>query len=76
MHHSGLHAHLARGQTWRRVRIEEGAQVGIGAVVLPGRKVGSRALVGAGAVVVKDIPADVVAVGIPARVAGKREQFD
>lgn len=54
------------------VWVGEGAHVGIGAAILPGRKVGCRALVGAGAVVVEDIPPEVVAMGVPARVTRKR----
>lgn len=48
-----------------------GAWLGLGAVVLPGVKVGARSVVGAGAAVVKDLPEDVVAVGVPARVTQK-----
>jgi maltose O-acetyltransferase len=52
-----------------------GAQtlVGSGARVLPGVRVGSRVVVGAGAVVVRDVPDDTVVTGVPAhavRVAG------
>ncbi|GGZ92193.1 hypothetical protein GCM10010389_33490 [Streptomyces echinoruber] len=39
-----------------------------GAVVLPGVTVGDDSVIGAGAVVTKDVPAGVVAVGNPARV--------
>jgi maltose O-acetyltransferase len=42
--------------------------VGIGAVVLPRIKIGSNAIIGAGAVVTKDVPDNAVAVGNPARV--------
>jgi sugar O-acyltransferase (sialic acid O-acetyltransferase NeuD family) len=41
--------------------------VGIGAVVIPGIAVGARTIIGAGAAVVSDLPAGVVAVGVPAR---------
>jgi serine acetyltransferase len=49
------------------VRIEEGAFLGIGAVVLMGVTVGARAYVGAGAVVTEDVPARTLVVGNPAR---------
>lgn len=43
------------------------SQLGIGATMLPGTRVGERTIVGAGGVVVRDIPAGVIAVGVPAR---------
>ena len=50
-----------------QVVVEDGADIGAGAVLLPGVRVGVRAQVGAGAVVIKDVaPGDVVA-GVPAR---------
>ena len=51
-----------RGPTIRR-----GARVGGGAVLLPGIEVGEEAFVGAGAVVLTDVPARAVVVGNPAR---------
>ena len=53
---------LRRGPTIRR-----GARVGGGAVLLPGIEIGEEAFVGAGAVVLRDIPARAVVVGNPAR---------
>jgi acetyltransferase-like isoleucine patch superfamily enzyme len=54
---------LRRGPTIRR-----GARVGGGAVLCPGIEIGEEAYVGAGAVVVNDVPPRVVVVGNPARV--------
>ena len=54
---------LMRGPTIRR-----GARVGGGAILCPGVEVGEEAFVGAGAVVVRDVPPRVVVVGNPARV--------
>lgn len=54
--------------TLRETIIRRGASIGAGAVILPGVTIGERALVGAGAVVTKDVPADAVVVGNPARV--------
>jgi acetyltransferase-like isoleucine patch superfamily enzyme len=54
---------LRRGPTIRR-----GARVGAGAVLCPAVEIGEEAFVGAGAVVVEDVPPRVVVVGNPARV--------
>lgn len=50
------------------VRIERNAWIGAGAVILPGVTVGENSVVGAGSVVTKDVPANVVAAGVPCRV--------
>ncbi len=42
--------------------------VGAGAIVCPGVRIGDRSVIGAGSVVTRDIPSDVVAVGNPCRV--------
>ena len=47
--------------------IRRGAQIGVNATLRPGVEVGAGALVGAGAVVVDDVPAGAVVVGNPAR---------
>lgn len=43
------------------------ALIGIGAIILPGRRVGERAVVGAGAVVTADVAAAAIVAGVPAR---------
>lgn len=48
------------------VVLEDEVNVGTGASVIQGRRVGARTVLGAGAAVVKDLPPDVVAVGVPA----------
>jgi len=48
-------------------RIRRGARIGGGAVLLPGIEIGAEAFVGAGAVVLEDVPACAVVVGNPAR---------
>ncbi len=50
--------------------VEKGASIGGGAVILPGRTVGSRAMVGAGAVVTRDVPPNAIVAGNPARIIG------
>jgi maltose O-acetyltransferase len=49
------------------IEIGDDVWIGGGAVVLPGITIGDRAVIGAGSVVVKDVLADVVAVGNPCR---------
>jgi acetyltransferase-like isoleucine patch superfamily enzyme len=53
---------LRKGPTIRR-----GARIGGGAILLPGIEIGEEAFVGAGAVVLDDVPARAVVVGNPAR---------
>jgi acetyltransferase-like isoleucine patch superfamily enzyme len=48
--------------------VRKGAKIGANATLLPGVTVGENAIVGAGAVVVHDVPAGAVVVGNPARV--------
>jgi acetyltransferase-like isoleucine patch superfamily enzyme len=54
------------------ISIGERVWVGRGVMILPGVHIGDRATIGANAVVTRDVPPDVVAVGIPARVVNKR----
>lgn len=56
------------------VRIEEDADLGVGAIVLPGVTIGRGAQIGAGAVVTADIPAYTVALGVPARIVRERSE--
>ncbi len=58
----------------RHPTLEDGVIVGSGAQVLGPITVGAGARVGANAVVVKDVPPGVTVVGIPARVAGGRDE--
>ncbi len=50
------------------VRIEENVWIGAGAILLPGVTVGKNSVIGAGSVVTRDIPPNVVALGTPCRV--------
>jgi len=48
-------------------RVRKGASIGSGAVIMGGITIGERAMIGAGAVVTKDVAADEVVAGVPAR---------
>ena len=50
------------------VVLEENVWVGAGATILPGVTIGKNSVIGAGSVVTKDIPENVVAFGVPCRV--------
>ena len=60
---------LSGGGEWALlpVRVEDGASIGSGAVIMGGVTVGRDALVGAGAVVTRDVPPGGVVAGVPAR---------
>ncbi|OOQ57226.1 transferase [Mucilaginibacter pedocola] len=45
-------------------------------IILPGVKIGDGAVIAAGAIVTKDVPAYTVAAGVPAKVVSKREEKD
>ena len=62
------------------VRIKRGAAIGSNATIMCGVTIGKCALVGAGAVVIYDVPDNAVVTGVPAKVIGdawkKREKND
>jgi acetyltransferase-like isoleucine patch superfamily enzyme len=75
--HEVGHASSAVGAQPRRsqgVSVGAGAWVGAGAKVLDGVAIGDSAVVGAGAVVREAVPARAIAVGVPARVVGTRDE--
>jgi acetyltransferase-like isoleucine patch superfamily enzyme len=55
------------------ITIEDDAWLSVGVIVLDGVRIGKGAVVGAGAVVTKDIPANSISSGVPARVIKMRE---
>ena len=60
----GRRSHLVRS----KVTIEEDCWLGTGAIILPGVTIGQGSIVGAGAVVSRDVPPCSVVAGVPARV--------
>jgi acetyltransferase-like isoleucine patch superfamily enzyme len=61
---------------WRveRTLVKKGASIGSGCTILPNVTIGEHALVGAGSVVTKDVPANTIVAGNPAKVLRKVEQ--
>lgn len=64
---------IARNRITRgRIVVEDGAWIGAGAIVLEGVRIGRGAVVAAGALVRQDVPAGMVAAGMPARLVRMR----
>lgn len=65
-------SHDVKDAHWRQfakpIVVEDFAWIATGAIVLPGVHIGRGAVVGAGAIVAKDVPEYAVAVGNPARI--------
>ena len=59
----------------RPVRVEAWADVGTGAVLLPGVTVGKGSIVGAGAIVTRDVPPFAIVAGVPARFLRWRDGY-
>ncbi|HEU4776177.1 MAG TPA: acyltransferase [Telluria sp.] len=57
------------------IRIGNNVYIGINCTILPGVTIGDNVIIGAGAVVTRDIPSGSVAAGIPARVIKTLDQY-
>jgi UDP-2-acetamido-3-amino-2,3-dideoxy-glucuronate N-acetyltransferase len=64
-------AFIARKHEYRRTVVKKGASIGANATIICGVTIGEYALVGAGSVVTRDVPAYALVYGNPARVQGK-----
>jgi UDP-2-acetamido-3-amino-2,3-dideoxy-glucuronate N-acetyltransferase len=63
-------------QSVPRTVLEAGASIGANATILPGVRVGTKCMVGAGAVVTKDVPPRTIVMGNPARISGSCEKIN
>jgi len=59
-------------QEYKKVIIEDDVDIGVGAIILPGIKIGKGSVIGAGSVVTKDVEPYSIMVGNPARLLRKR----
>ena len=59
---------------FEQVTVDDDSDLGVGSIVLPGVKIGKGVVVGAGAVVTKDVPDYAVVIGSPARIIKYRNQ--
>jgi UDP-2-acetamido-3-amino-2,3-dideoxy-glucuronate N-acetyltransferase len=64
--------YMARGKErfkhFKGVTVERGGRIGVGAIILPGKVIGEEAMVAAGSLVTKDVPARTIVLGSPAKV--------
>ncbi len=69
---------LQGADDWHLLRtvVEQRASIGSGAVILGGVRIGQGALIGAGAVVTRDVEPDTTVVGVPARLLSRRRSAD
>ena len=59
--------------TKKPVKIGNRSWIGANTIILPGVTIGDNTVIGAGSIVTKDIPSNVIAVGSPARVIRKNK---
>lgn len=62
---------LTSSLIFKKVKIKSGCDIGVGAIILPGVTIGKNSVVGAGAVVTRDVAAFSVVVGNPAKLLRK-----
>lgn len=67
---SNPRAEVSRKHAYEQTVVRRGATIGANATIVCGHTVGSYALIGAGAVVTRDVPAFALCLGVPARPAG------
>ncbi len=85
--HSGIYANnhkfhetaqliMEQGSSFQSIVIEDDCWLGSGVKVMDGVTIGKGSVIGAGAVVTKNIPPYSIAVGVPAKVIGNRQNVD
>ena len=67
---------IKQPRKYAEVIIGDDVWIGANAVILPGVRIGDHSIIGAGAVVTKDIPENSIAVGVPAKVIKRRYEYE
>ena len=65
-----------QGETRQGIVVENDCWIGAGAIILDGVRIGSGAIVAAGSVVTKDVPAFAIVAGSPARIIKQRKETE
>jgi len=63
------------GNRFGRIHVLDNCFIGINSIILPGVKIGPNSIVGAGSVVVKDVPPNTVVAGVPSRMIGSLNEY-
>jgi acetyltransferase-like isoleucine patch superfamily enzyme len=71
--HCSIYSHSTIDNKKGKVTIKKNAKIGSHTVIMPGVTIGENSVVGAFSFVNKDIPSNVVALGIPVRIIKKRD---
>ena len=67
---------IIRRDQYEKTIVKKGASIGANATIVCGNNIGEFAFIGAGAVVITDIPGQVTAVGVPAKVIKSHDSSD
>ena len=62
-------------KNYKKTLVEEGASIGANATIICGHTIGKYAMIAAGAVVTKDVPAYTLVAGVPAKSIGKVDEY-
>ena len=65
-----------QGETRKGIEVEDDCWIGAGAIILDGVRIGSGAVVAAGSIVTKDVPAFAIVAGSPARIIKQRNEAE
>ena len=63
-------------ENYKKTLVKKGASIGANATLICGHVIGKYAMVGAGAVVTKDVPDYAIVIGVPAKQIGWAEKLD
>ncbi len=63
------------GNRFGAIRVQDNCFIGVNSIILPGVSIGPNSIIGAGSVVVKDVPPNSVVAGVPARVISSLEEY-
>ena len=70
--HCSIYSDNSIDKTHGPIVIKSGACIGAHSIILPGVTIGENTVVGAHSLVKRDLPANVVAYGVPAKIQGRR----